>query len=484
MTRSGRERVLAAFRHEPLETPPWVPFTGVHAGKLTGTPADALYRDVDLLERALLEAHRVYAPDGMPAMFDLQLEAEALGCDLMWSADSPPVVVTHPLARGGAFPAFDPAAGRIPLALEIVARLRARVGDRTAVYGLACGPFTLASHLRGTELFLDMFDDEAFVHRLLRHTTDVAVHMADRYASAGADVVAVVDPLVSQISPEHFEQFLAAPFARVFAHLRARGTLSSFFACGDATRNLEPMCRTRPDGLSVDENIDLVAAKAITDRHRIALGGNLPLTTVMLFGSQLDNMRCVVDLLDAVAAGSPGACGAAATTAPCAGAPVAGAPRGLIVSPGCDMPYDLPIENVIAVGQALRQPAAARAALRDHERPDDDVRVALPDYAALARPLVEVFTLDADTCAACTYMLRTVLEAQARFGAAIEVVEYRLSRREDVPRCRAMGVRQLPSIYIDGALAYASIIPSRAALDAALRRAIEGPRPASAGAKG
>jgi uroporphyrinogen decarboxylase len=456
---TGKDKVLAAFRREPLEVPPWVPFTGVHVGKLTGTVAERLYRDGDALHEALLEAHRLYEPDGMPAMFDLQLEAEALGCELMWAPKAPPMVLGHPLAQGGEFPSFDPGAGRIPLAVEAVGRLVRAVGDRTAVFGLLCGPFTLASHLRGTDLFLDMFDDEDLVDRLVGRATDAAVRMADLYAEAGAHVVAAVDPLVSQISPDHFERFLAAPFARLFDHLRRRGVPSSFFVCGDATRNLEVMCRTRPDGISIDENIDLPAAKAITDRHGVALGGNIPLTTVMLFGSQLDNMQSVIDLLDGVRA-AEGVDGL----------------RGLIVSPGCDMPFDLPLENVIAVGQAVRQPEAARAGLRDYARADDDLEVELPDYDALPRPLVEVFTLDADTCAACTYMLRTVLEAKERFGTGIDVLEHKFTRREDVARCKAMGVRQLPSIYIDGELAYASIIPSRDALDAALRRALERPR--------
>ena len=39
------------------------------------------------------------------------------------------------------------------------------------------------------------------------------------------------------------------------------------------------MCQTNPDSISVDENVNLLAAKAITDRYNIALGGNIPLTS-------------------------------------------------------------------------------------------------------------------------------------------------------------------------------------------------------------
>jgi uroporphyrinogen decarboxylase len=42
----------------------------------------------------------------------------------------------------------------------------------------------------------------------------------------------------------------------------------------------------------------MVTAKAITDRYNLTLGGNVPLTTRMLHGSQQDNMKYTLDLLD------------------------------------------------------------------------------------------------------------------------------------------------------------------------------------------
>ena len=91
---------------------------------------------------------------------------------------------------------------------------------------------------------------------------------------------------------------MSAPFKKLFDHIRELGALSSFFVCGDATRNIEVMCQTGPDSISIDENVDLLAAKAITDKYNVALGGNIPLTTVMLHGTQQDNMKFVIDLLD------------------------------------------------------------------------------------------------------------------------------------------------------------------------------------------
>ncbi len=443
---TGRERIFNTFDHTPVDCVPWVPFAGVHAGKLIGESARAVYTDRALLIRSLEEAHRLYRPDGLPIMFDLQIEAEILGCDLLWSEDAPPTVISHPLEDDDDIPAVLPKAedGRLSMALAATRHMKKRIGGETALYGLFCGPFTLASHLRGTAIFMDMFDDPDYVHRLLSYTTDVCEVMVGHYVDAGADVLAAVDPLVSQISPDHFAEFLASPFRRVFSSIRDRGAKSSFFVCGDATRNIEVMCGTHPDGISVDENINLPEAKKITDAHDIVIGGNIPLASVMLFGNQQDCMKVVIDELDSVDH------------------------TNLIVSPGCDMPYDVAIENAVACEQAVHQTEQSRRLVANYTQELPDIAVAIPDYGALSRPFVEVFTIDSDTCAACTYMFRSAMTAKERYGDGIDVVEYKATRIENIVRLKKMGVKQLPSIYINGRLAFESIIPGPNALDAAI----------------
>jgi len=446
---TGKELVLATFAHESTTGLPWVPFAGVHAGKLVGVAADEVYQSADKLVEALTEAHRLYHPDGMPTMFDLQLEAEILGCDLLWSKDAPPTVTSHPLEAESAIPTKLPEAedGRLPVALEATRRIAAAFGDTTALYGLFCGPFTLVSHLRGTNIFMDMFDDPDYVKRLLAYGTEVAKRMADLYAAAGVHVLASVDPLVSQISPDHFTEFLHDPYTELFSHIRSLGRPSSFFVCGDATKNVEVMCKTSPDGISIDENINLPVAKAITDRYNVVLSGNIPLASVMLFGNQQDNMKTTLDIIDSVDH------------------------RNFIVSPGCDMPYDVPPENTVGCEQAVHQTEQTRSLVANYTRTAIDIEVELPDYGSLERPLVEVFTIDSDTCAACTYMFQSAMDAKRHYGEGIDVVEYKATSIENIARMQRVGVAQLPSIYISGKLVFSSIIPSREAMNEAIEAA-------------
>lgn len=446
---TGKELVLATFAHEETPSVPWVPFAGVHAGKLTGVRADELYTDLDKLTAALEEAHRLYHPDGMPVMFDLQLEAEILGCNLLWSGDAPPTVTSHPLEADTSISDKLPEAGdgRLPIALGATKALAARIGGETALYGLFCGPFTLVSHLRGTNIFMDMFDDPDYVKRLVAYGVAVGKRMAELYVEAGASVIASVDPLVSQISPDHFTEFLSEACTDLFSHIRSLGVPSSFFVCGDATKNVEVMCKTGPDGISIDENINLPAAKEITDRYDIVLAGNIPLASVMLFGNQQDNMKTTLDIIDSVGH------------------------RNFIVSPGCDMPYDVPPENTVGCEQAVHQTEQTRKLVENYTSTTLDIDVDLPDYDSLERPLVEVFTIDSDTCAACTYMFQSAMDAKRSYGDGIDVVEYKATSVENIARMQRVGVTQLPAIYINGELAFSSIIPSREAMNRAIEAA-------------
>ncbi len=436
---TGKERIAAVLCGRETDKIPWLPFAGVHAGKLAGFNAREVSTDPDKLLKSLLEVHRIYKPDGQPVMFDLQIEAEILGCDLVWSDSGPPTVSSHPLADTQEIPDRIPASheGRLGLELEAMKAMKQQVGAETALYGLCCGPFTLASHLRGTNIFMDMVLDPEYVNQLLAYTCRVSMQMADYFIDAGMDVVAVVDPLISQISPDHFGEFMEEPFAQLFAHIRKQGAFSSFFVCGNATMNIEPMCRTAPDSISVDENVDLAAAKQITDRYDITIGGNIPLTTVMLYGNQQDNMKSTVDLIDSVT------------------------PGRLIVAPGCDMPYDVPIENTLAIEQAVHETETVRTMVENYQSSEIEFTGTLPDYGNLQRPLIEVFTLDSATCAACTYMMAAAEEVKVFLEDSIDVVEYKYTLPENIARCREMGIKQLPSIYINGRLAYSSIIPSR-----------------------
>lgn len=443
------------LHHRNAVRPPWVPFAGVHAGSLAGYSANEMLQNAAQLSASVLKAYEAYDPDGLPVVFDLQLEAEAIGCKLFWDENGkvPPTVLGHPLEKEKYIPCdcTIPTAdsGRFPIVLESMRTIKEKIGHQIALYGLICGPFTLASHLRGPMLFMDMYDDPHYVSELLTYCSKVCHQITNLYLKAGMDVIAYVDPLLSQISSDHIEEFVQPHYQERFCSLRKKGVPSCLFVCGDVSHNVETLCKMEPDCLSVDENVDIQKAQAICQKYGVVIGGNIQLTLTMLHGNTQDNMKEVVEIIDRCD------------------------PKDLIVSPGCDMPYDVPIENGIACARAVHDYESIKAVLKDYDPKLDvsNLPIKIPKYEHLERPLVEVFTLDSRTCAACTYTLNTVKSAHQGHERDFDYREYRFTDLEGIAQIKAMGVEHLPSIYINGRCVYSSLIPTTVQLLEAIDKA-------------
>lgn len=446
---NGKELILNVLAGKSVERTPWVPYTGSQIANLKNYAADEMFQSADKLFECLIEAEAQYLPDGMPVIFDLQVEAEMLGCDLTWYKNTPPTVCSHPLADNFVIPTkkLSPNEGRIPLIVDVMKRFKA-AKPNVAMYGLVCGPFTLASHLRGTGIFMDMYDNEDAVKELINYCGDIAWQLTEYYIQAGCDIVAAVDPLVSQISPEMFETFLHEPFSKYFEHCKKAGVPSCFFVCGDATKNIEPMCLTKPNCIAIDENVDIATAKKISDSHGITMSGNLQLTITMLLGTQQDNQKAALELMDTLGT------------------------KYFILAPGCDVPFDAPSANIVGVGQAVHNSEAIRKAIENYTAVDDLPDVEIPDFKSFPHVTLEVITIDSKTCAACTYMVATAKDAAKSFGDKVKVVERSIMKKETLAYITKVGLANLPSIMIDGEIRHISLIPPVEKLTQELKEAL------------
>lgn len=433
-----------------VDRTPWVPFVGVHGAMLMGVDAATYLQSESLIFDGVSKAIDLYEPDGIPVVFDLQLEAEALGCDLMWSKNNPPAVVSHPLLNGLNVEEMivpDFRKGRIAMVLNTAKKLREHYPD-VALYGLVTGPFTLALHLLGTDVFMKMFEDPNYLKHLLGFTTKVATEVAKGYIDAGCDVVAVVDPMTSQIDPQSFEEFVS-PFAtQIFDFIRSREALGSFFVCGHAQQNIEAMCKCRPDNISIDENIPLDYVRDIALNHHISFGGNIRLTVVMLMGDKNDVQTNALECMDL------------------------GGETGFILAPGCDLPMDTPEENVLAVSQLVRDPYRQNV-IRTLEKQQLTLDLLnMKDYGQTDKVIVDVITLDSESCAPCQYMVEAVKKIAPHFEGIVEWREHAIKRLEAVTFMSSLMVKNIPTICIDGKIAFVSQIPPRSELIAAIQKRI------------
>ena len=447
---TGRERIRSAIQCEAVDRIPWTPFVGCHGGALIGATADDYLKSDDMIFQGVSAAIERYKPDGIPIVFDLQIEAEILGCDLVWAAENPPSVSSHPLEAGKRLDELSipkPEEGRLKTALAAGKRLRAAYPD-IALYGLVTGPFTLALHLLGTQIFMAMFDDPAGVRRLMGFCRDVTSAVSGYYLDAGCDVVAVVDPMTSQIGPEQFKDFVSPFISPVFEQIRRREALGSFFVCGHALQNIEAMCGCKPDNVSIDENIPLDFVRDVCLPRGISFGGNLRLTTVLLLGSAADAQRNALECLEI------------------------GGARGFILAPGCDLPYATPPRNLEAVAQIVADPYQRDVvrALASETAAGETLDMA--DYGQADKVIVDIITLDSEACAPCQYMVESVRAITPEFEGIVEWREHKIKHRESVVFMTSLMVKNIPTICIDGKITFVSRIPAREELIAAIQQRI------------
>ncbi|MCC8057932.1 uroporphyrinogen decarboxylase family protein [Cloacibacillus sp.] len=455
---SGKELVMNALRFREVERVPWVPFTGVHVARLVDMDAESFLKDSDAIVKGVVAAAERYRADGVCSVFDLQVEAEVLGCSLKWARKNPPAVVGHVLENGGdinSLPEFTKDKGRIPLCLEATKKIVSEIGDTTAVFALICGPFTLAMHLAGSSFLTGMIENPDYAKELLAYCSGISMKMSEWYLETGAHAVAVVDPMTSQISPRHFKRFVTPTIEPLVNAVHERGGIITLFCCGNATKNIELMMQCRPDGIAFDEQVDLAMVAGLADKYNVCFEGNMALTTTLLFGSPEE---CVKEAAERIAIGGK---------------------RGYILSPGCDLPFDTPFYNLEAVGNYVQDGVvpeknsgflSLEEALKqcaDSEEEDDDVKT------EDGKIFIEIVTLDSEGCAPCQYMVESVRSVEPLFNGRIIWRETLIKSLSGIRRTQKLGVSTLPTMLINNEVVFDNIVPTKEELCAEINKRLK-----------
>jgi uroporphyrinogen-III decarboxylase len=91
----AKQMLLDAYQGKKTVKPPWVPYAGVHCAFIINEPADKMLQDPELLAKGIVATAKRYKADGIPLLFDLSVEANAVGCGLKWWPDNVPSVTDN-----------------------------------------------------------------------------------------------------------------------------------------------------------------------------------------------------------------------------------------------------------------------------------------------------------------------------------------------------------------------------------------------------
>ena len=297
----SKQRLIDAYRGKRTDTAPWVPYAGVHCAFLINEPAEKYLKDPATLAKGITFTAERYKADGIPLLFDLSVEAETLGCDIRYRDDNVPSVTSHPCSKqtpataGMSIPTKDQ--GRWPILFEAARLAKPKLDELDcAMMGLLCGPLTLASHLAGVRVFTDVYKNKDFARELCEFAGRVSAQSARFYAEMGCDIVAIVDPVASQIKSQTFKEFVTPHAQETIQVIHDAGLTSSFFICGDCTKVMEDVCTIGTHSIAIDEQLNLNFVRDVALKHGIGFGGNLKLTLALSLGLVSPREDAIVSL--------------------------------------------------------------------------------------------------------------------------------------------------------------------------------------------
>lgn len=332
-----KERMIAFSRGEAIDRIPCMPLVTDQAYALMGGDMAQYYHSAEKMAEAQLYAFETYECDSLgsgPGLFGI---AEAIGTQLSFPMSSVPFV-SKPLitdyAMLDSLPLIDPEnAGRLPIMLKALGIVQEAAKERAGVGCSVGGPITTAAALRGTDQFLkDMRRNPEQVHRLLQFATDNVLRFIDALWQRGIKP-SIAEPTASGslISEHHFREF-AMPYLTQYADhiIRRFGSGPFVHICGDTSKLWHDMVEMKATVLSLDNQIDLAAAKEAVGTKACLAGNVKPYT--LWKGTPDDVKQEAKECLRKTY----------------------GTAKGFILSSGCGLSLGTPTENVLALMEAAR----------------------------------------------------------------------------------------------------------------------------------
>ncbi len=306
-----------------------IPLAAAPGAKILGVSLQDMLSDARTQAEGILRLADEVHPDGVVTLMDVTVEASAFGGSIIYSPDgvatlqepiiSSPQDVKH-LDADNVKDAEKPR-----VFAETVRRLKRETSLPVLAY--AGGPLTVAGQLLGLQNLMMVFlENPEFAEQLLEFTTKVSTAYSTMLAEEGADAIIFLEPSCSMLSKPLFEHFLIPYFARL---PEFDTIIRGVHVCGTSNHLIPSMNSLDIELVSLDYPIDLPEAAEILAPEIMIIGNINP---VQVKNEEADTLH--EKALSLVESMQP-------------------YPGRYILSSGCDISRDTPLENIKAITSAI-----------------------------------------------------------------------------------------------------------------------------------
>ncbi|MHC4442142.1 MAG: uroporphyrinogen decarboxylase family protein [Planctomycetota bacterium] len=334
-TMTSRQRIIACLEGEPTDCLPLMPITMMFAADRLGVKYGRYATDYGVLVEAQLKTAEEFDFDFVSVVSDPSREAADCGAEIEFFEDQPPAIVESrarladktELAK---LKIPDPlGGGRMHDRVKAVDLFKQRLGNDKLIEGWIEGPCAEAADLRGINtLMLDLMDDKPFISDLFEFVVEMELRFAKAQIDAGADLIAMGDAAASLVGPQLYEELVWSYEKKLIDGLHEMGTRVRLHICGNINKILEGIGRLGCEIVDLDWMVPVADARREMGPQQVLLG-NIDPVAVLRNGTpeivEQHLAQCHREAGDRY-----------------------------IVSAGCEVTRDTPLQNVRALTQYAR----------------------------------------------------------------------------------------------------------------------------------
>lgn len=323
---TGKDRINAALKRQFVDRIPITILFAQYPARLVGTSIREFYMNPQKRAQAQIAAYEKFQPDLFQVYTNVFLEAETLGNTIEYPEDAPAHSAKRALEEKSNLSKLkipDPEKdGRMPEFLWTAEQIRAGIKDAAVGQGMM-GPWSIAVNIRGADTLLyDCADDPAYVHELMKFTTEVckayAVAIRKRGVGVGTSEAACS---LNLISPKIYREFIKPYHIQLIDYLKTQKIRLSIHICGYIDPLMEDVVETGPAFFSIDTVSSLKKLREVS-KGKVGVVGKVD-TNLFVYATKEEMEKAVKNCIDE-----------------------AGKESGFILASGCDIPLHSKVENI------------------------------------------------------------------------------------------------------------------------------------------
>lgn len=303
------------------------PLLGAPGIKLTQTTLRENILNADSQFASLMKLYDKFEPDVMLTFMELAVEADTLGMGVSIPENDNPAVTEHKVSDLSDFEnvvrSYKGISHRMRVFIDVMSKMSRQLPKDVTKLAYVIGPFTLVGELMGVEkACMASVMDPAFIKKQLDFSNKVISDYANELFNAGADGIVVLEPTAMLLSPKSYVANSLEPFKQLSDQVGKKPLI--LHICGNTNHLINGMCESGTIGLSLDAPMDFAALKEKVPSN-IALIGNVDPVSKMLLSSPEEVEIATQSLIDSMKGAD-----------------------NFILSTGCDLPLETPMENIAA----------------------------------------------------------------------------------------------------------------------------------------